>query len=421
MTCFASSHCNYCMFTFDMLENLSLMFWNTDGLHCREGRSRLNKFDDPDIQSNLSKQHIICLVETHCSYSDTIDLPEFTCHMNIRPKSPSAHKFSRGIAVLIHDSIRRGITYMPITNSEYIWLKLNKKFFKMPHDLYLAVVYVCPQYSSYSHKSGDIFLLIERDIAHFSNDGSQFLICGDFNARTNISEDYCTSDNIDNFIKLPHAYIQDVPMPRHNMDTSSTNNHGEKLLDLCKGTGLRILNGRFLGDTLGHPTCYSPNGNPSTIDYMMLSHSALNMVCRFSVDNLTTSSIHCPLSLNIRTGGYMLDSVTEADLSPLPKYLWHKGDDEKFLQALNSSEIEANLSHLTNRLRSNTINNSDIDWACSAHNKVIEKAADQAGIKWCVLNKRRKTTPKQHYKNRKWYNAECRQLKSQSNSPARKI
>ena len=57
-------------------------------------------------------------------------------------------------------------------------------------------------------------------------------------------------------------------MPRHNMDTSG-NNYGEKLLDLCKGTGLRILNGRFLGDTLGHPTCYSPNGNPSTIDYII--------------------------------------------------------------------------------------------------------------------------------------------------------
>ena len=150
MTCFAFSRCNYCKFIFDMLENLSLMFWNIDGLHCREGRSRLNKFDDPDIQSTLSKQHIICLVETHCSYSDSMDLPEFTCHMNIRPKSSSARKCSGGIAVLRCDSIRRGISYMPITNSEYIWLKLDKKFFKMPHDLYLAVVYVCPQYSSYS-------------------------------------------------------------------------------------------------------------------------------------------------------------------------------------------------------------------------------------------------------------------------------
>ena len=153
----------------------------------------------------------------------------------------------------------------------------------------------------------------------------------------------------------------------------------------------------------------------------MLSHSALNIVRRFSVDNLTTSSIHCPLSLNIKTGGYMLDSVTEADLSPLPKYLWRKDDDEKFLQALNSSEIEADLSDFTNCFRFNTINNSDIDWACSVFNKVIEKAAEQDGIKRCELNKRRKTTPKQHCKNRKWYNAECRQLKSQSNSLAHDI
>ena len=269
-----------------------------------------------------------------------------------------------------------------------MWLKLDKKFFRMTQDLYLAVVYVCPQYSSYSQKSDDIFEHIERDIAHFSSDGSQFLICGDFNARTNVSEDYCTSDNIDDFVRLPHAYIQDIPMPRLNMDTSSTNNYGDKLLDLCKGTGLRILNGRFLGDTLGHPTCYSPNGNPSTIDYMMLSSTAVSRVRHFMVNNLTTSSIHCSLSLLIKTGCYKIKHAPAAQLTPLPKYLWRNGDDTKFLDALNSSEISNELSDLTNRLRSSTVNHNDIDWACSSLNNTLIKAAERAGIKRLLPKKR---------------------------------
>ena len=95
-----------------------------------------------------------------------------------------------------------------------------------------------------------MFELIEQDKANYSKDGSNCLVCGDFNGRTLQDADYCSSDNINDYLKLPNPYIQDVPLPSMNMDPSGVNSNGEKLLELCKSTGMRIVNGRFLGDSL---------------------------------------------------------------------------------------------------------------------------------------------------------------------------
>jgi hypothetical protein len=44
------------------------------------------------------------------------------------------------------------------------------------------------------------------------------------------------------------------------------------MLDLCSNTGLKILNGRILGDTAGKLTCHKYNGS-STVDLALAHHS----------------------------------------------------------------------------------------------------------------------------------------------------
>ena len=60
--------------------------------------------------------------------------------------------------------------------------------------------------------------------------------------------------------------VQDVYLPRRNSDTTKTDAHGTELLNLCKSTGLRIANGRVLGDLNGNVTRYplTKKGNPLT-------------------------------------------------------------------------------------------------------------------------------------------------------------
>ena len=70
------------------------------------------------------------------------------------------------------------------------------------------------------------------------------------------------------------------------MDDHPIDEQGKKILDLWKGTGLRILNGRIHGDKLGLFTRYSTRNageNPSAIDYALCSKSWLSEVLSFSV------------------------------------------------------------------------------------------------------------------------------------------
>lgn len=79
----------------------------------------------------------------------------------------------------------------------------------------------------------------------------EILICGDLNAWTGGLHDFIPHNEINENIKecpLPGNYISDIPTPRHQIDKIS-NLHGNLLTNLCKDMQLKILNGRFLGDS----------------------------------------------------------------------------------------------------------------------------------------------------------------------------
>ena len=77
------------------------------------------------------------------------------------------------------------------------------------------------------------------------------------------------------------------------------NSHGVKLLDLCKSTCLRIVNGRLGNDhNIGTYTFVSQHG-ASVIDYLLTSDQHLSSIVRFSVDPISEWSDHVPLGYSI--------------------------------------------------------------------------------------------------------------------------
>ena len=114
------------------------------------------------------------------------------------------------------------------------------------------------------------------------------MILGDFNGRTNTLEDYVPKDG-NNFIND----VSDIslhPKIRQNFDTT-INNHGRQLINICKNTDLRILNGRTKGDSLGRPTFHGKNGI-STIDYIICDQDIFQNVNYFGVKQPTYLSDH---------------------------------------------------------------------------------------------------------------------------------
>ena len=95
-----------------------------------------------------------------------------------------------------------------------------------------------------------VFDRLSNDIALFQSSHKSdcsFLVCGDMNARSKELPDMVIDDSFKH-LPLPDDYIEDEYIPRTSHD-KNINPNGTSLLDFCKQTNLRILNGRFGSDT----------------------------------------------------------------------------------------------------------------------------------------------------------------------------
>ncbi|CAC5416731.1 unnamed protein product [Mytilus coruscus] len=90
-------------------------------------------------------------------------------------------------------------------------------------------------------------------------------------------------------------YHPDRTLSRNNLDHKHTNNSGKLLLNMCKETKIRILNGRTTGDLNGQPTCITYNGS-SLVDHTLTSEELIDSIGYFVVHDFTSLSNHRPIS-----------------------------------------------------------------------------------------------------------------------------
>ena len=115
-----------------------------------------------------------------------------------------------------------GVKKVSSQGSAVVILKLDKFLFNLDNDIHLFFIYFSPQYSSYSIRTEmDLFTELEQKIASLGPQ-SDFLLLGDFNARTGSKLDYIVCEN-NSELTLPDNYIAD-PVAIHgrgNKDTIS--------------------------------------------------------------------------------------------------------------------------------------------------------------------------------------------------------
>ncbi len=103
--------------------------------------------------------------------------------------------------------------------------------------------------------------------------GGSILLTGDFNARTNATDDYVDYryfvDHMLDTVPLGNDFLE-VLHERHNSDKGGLKGWHNEFLDLCSSSGSFILNGRITGDESGECTCFA-NGGSSLVDYMVAS------------------------------------------------------------------------------------------------------------------------------------------------------
>ncbi|CAC5367693.1 unnamed protein product [Mytilus coruscus] len=202
-------------------------------------------------------------------------------------KHKKARRNSGGICVLAKNSIAKGIKKLPKNHPDILWIKLDRSFFKFDKDVYIATVYISPENSSVNVSGIEpIYNQLLADTVKYSSLG-HIMLQGDFNAYTNTKPDYVTFDESKKTNLENSHYVDDKIMSRNNLDPKLINKSGNILLSLCKESGLRILNGRTIGDLHGKYTCITYNGC-SVVDYVLVSNDLLKLIGLFEYCAMST-------------------------------------------------------------------------------------------------------------------------------------
>ena len=136
-----------------------------------------------------------------------------------------------------------------------MWVRFDGNIFGLNRDLYLGIIYIRAKQTA--EKREILFEQLEEDIFKYRSLGN-IVLTGDFNGRTGTEPDFIMNDGptSNNDLPLPEFYENDIPINRNNRDVVF-NSYGNCLLEVCKNHGLRILNGRSVGDSFGCFTYYS--------------------------------------------------------------------------------------------------------------------------------------------------------------------
>ena len=380
---------------------LSLLSWNIRD-HIDD---HVNKFEISDFLKHIQNSDIICLQET----KGPIKLENYLVYNSNRKQSRSG-----GVAIVVDNSIRKGVTRVKINETpDAVAIKLNKNYFRLDFDIYLICFYISPANSSYTKKHIDyadkMFQHLESIISRLNEKG-QVILCGDANSRTASLPDYLIDTNSSNHVDYNMYMDQepDITEQRNNQDLH-TNGYCHRFLDLVTNNRLKILNGRTLGDCQGKLTCYKYNGC-SMVDYFLVSPTIRHNICSLQVLDLTAYSDHCPLLLKVNFNKHFPNLTPLYDFSRMPqKFKWNEEDSKQFIDAQNNTDI----IELFNSIESTTFSNNKAgaERFADSFTKAIQSIATSS-LKTARMPKK--------LPHKKWFDKECSNSKKNISRLARK-
>jgi hypothetical protein len=254
----------------------------------------------PDFYDFIKHYDIIGISETKLNDVDKIDIEGYELYTKNRTVFKNS---SGGVAILVRSSLSKYVKIISndnLTCKNALWCVIDEQL--LGYKLICGCVYIPPEGSAYAQNN--MFDDLQSDIVYATNFG-EFPVClmGDFNARTkNLNECVTTDDMNDEVCNLLCTDLvnngkQTIPARRNNKD-GNINNYGRKLIELCQGVDIYIINGRCGKDAdTGAPTCMGT----STVDYFIASPAVFTNINNFEVlefDELL-SDVHCPVSMSL--------------------------------------------------------------------------------------------------------------------------
>ena len=357
--------------------------------------------------------HVICFLESWAYKLNQFVVEGYECYDVIRKKHFKAFRNSGGIAVFIkkgcYDMFNISNESSESNNVAWIKFDIKPQYWNLGFSFVCGFVYMSPEGTSV-HSDENLFYVIENEMACLKRKYPfhKVLIGGDFNAYTNEEPDYIQFDSFD-YIFDDFDYVEDKEAPdRKNLDKRDTNAYGRALLDLCKSTGLRILNGRFGKDAnIGNFTCLT-NNSSSVIDYFVAELDIFSCISDFEIQD-RLESIHMPIRLELSFAAInnTSDQINDTgeNVSDNREYFrYYLKDDQQheYIYTL-SGKLEAMLEDFLNFIENDQFSN--------ALDKIMECLSIAAdGMKKSAQVIKNKT----HNLSQPWFDEECACFRSKT-------
>jgi hypothetical protein len=146
-------------------------------LNCCGLNLRLNY---PEFGELICQHDVICIQETKTDDTDQNNFPGYIFKAKNRQKF--SHRKSGGIAFGYKEKLDNFITIIKNDKKFVFWVKVSSTLFKLDEDVLIGVMYIPPEFTSYS--SQEAFNDIDFDIRNFSRSYKYTSLAGDFNVRT---------------------------------------------------------------------------------------------------------------------------------------------------------------------------------------------------------------------------------------------
>ncbi len=392
---------------------IKILAWNIHGLS--------DKLGYPEICSKLRKYDVILLSETWLS--DMSSEKEYKLS-GYEPKSiPRAGgKSSGGLILYVKNNVKKYVSFVKNVCDHFMIIRVDG----VPQPRYIIFSYILPYDTTYKCSSCDnnFYEQLYDLYITYSTLGTVY-VCGDLNSRTadlsDCPENYDTTildkfgieDCLGNTLDADNCLSQ-----RISCDTIC-NTQGKLLLDFCKSTGMRIVNGRFPSKSSGNFTYYrlmkkgTDKIAKSSIDYLLVPCTRIHEITNFEVDEKIPESDHCSISYTFTVQICQSNTGTKDELADLQTYSKFKWDDlksERFVECLFDEEGRKYLDHFADCIREL----KPCDVVSDAFGLFIEQAANRCLTK-IKCKKKKSRMPVND-----WYDDECKLLKRQLHNARKK-